>query len=224
MSATNRKAKNPKNKTEREENDFYPTPEWTVHRFLEKTDGRLPGGLWLEPCAGEGAIISAVRSSKSARRHVPFHAVELQERFIENLLELPGVYKATSCNFLDWKWLESTNGQRSERADVIITNPPYTLAYDMVKHALKQADAVCMLLRINFLASELRCEWMQEHTPDIFVLPNRPSFRGKGTDACEYAWFLWDKHSNGKITILNSTPKSVRMAEKKKQLSNKQTI
>jgi len=27
----------------------------------------------------------------------------------------------------------------------------------------------------------------------MFVLSKRPSFTGKGTDATDYAWFVWDK-------------------------------
>lgn len=36
---------------------------------------------------------------------------------------------------------------------------------------------------------------MRSHTPDIYVLPNRPSFSGKGTDSIEYAWFVWRKEN-----------------------------
>ena len=88
----------------------------------------------------------------------------------------------------------------------------------MIKHAMTQADQVCMLLRLNFLASESRCEWMQNNTPDVYVIPNRPSFKGKGSDACEYGWFLWDCQSTGRLFILDSTAKEKRSAEKRKVL------
>lgn len=51
--------------------DFYATPAWCVRRLLEGVNP--PGGLWLEPCAGDGAIIRAV---EEMRADVKWHAVE----------------------------------------------------------------------------------------------------------------------------------------------------
>jgi hypothetical protein len=51
-----------------------------------------------------------------------------------------------------------------------------------------------MLLRINYLGSISRHEWWKENSPTaLHVLSKRPSFTGKGTDATDYAWFVWDK-------------------------------
>lgn len=46
---------------------------------------------------------------------------------------------------------------------------------------------------------------MQRHTPDVYVLPQRPSFTGKGTDSTSYAWFVWTsaEKTEGKLQILN---------------------
>ena len=44
--------------------DNYPTPPWCVYRFLEKGP-ELPGGLWYEPCAGDGSIIRSVNDRRS---------------------------------------------------------------------------------------------------------------------------------------------------------------
>jgi hypothetical protein len=52
--------------------------------------------------------------------------------------------------------------------------------------------------------------------PDIYVIPNRPSFTGGKTDSIEYAWFVWSKYndygknSSGKIVILETTPANIR--------------
>lgn len=53
MSSTNR------NSNTRRADDAYYTPAWCV-RALLRTIGTLPGGLWLEPAAGTGAIARAV--------------------------------------------------------------------------------------------------------------------------------------------------------------------
>lgn len=59
---------------------------------------------------------------------------------------------------------------------------------------VKKNGKVIMLLRLGFLASEKRFNFMKENPPtDVLVLHKRPSFTGKGTDAQEYAWFVWDK-------------------------------
>jgi hypothetical protein len=183
-----------------------------VERFLEKAGGRLRKGMWVEPCAGDGAIIRAARAFVP---HVKWHAVELQDRFEEQLQNTQGVVNVDISDFLAWQF-EPQKTNPSVKASVILTNPPYKMAQDMIIHALTQAEQVCMLLRLNFLASEVRCEWMQNNTPDVYVIPNRPSFRGKGSDACEYGWFVWDWQSTGKIFVLDSTDKKVRSAEKRK--------
>lgn len=36
-----------------------------------------------------------------------------------------------------------------------------------------------------------RADFHRRHPSDVFVLPRRPSFTGGGTDATEYAWFVW---------------------------------
>jgi hypothetical protein len=43
------------------ESEFYPTPPWVVHRILGRL--ALPSGEWLEPSAGDGAIVRAVNRS-----------------------------------------------------------------------------------------------------------------------------------------------------------------
>ena len=83
--------------------------------------------------------------------------------------------------------------------DVALGNPPFNLALEVIQHAMTMSSVVCMLLRINFLASQKRAAWMRRYTPSIYVLPKRPSFTGGKTDACEYAWFCWglgSSHSN----------------------------
>ena len=78
--------------------------------------------------------------------------------------------------------------------DGIITNPPFSLAQEFLEKSLREADFVAYLLRLNFLGSQKRKLWWQDKTPThLYVLSKRPSFTGNGTDATEYAWFVWDK-------------------------------
>lgn len=79
--------------------------------------------------------------------------------------------------------------------DVIITNPPYSLAQEFVTKALGEADVVIMLLRLGFLESMRRFEFWDKYPLDhLITLSKRPSFTDDGkTDGSGYAYFIWDK-------------------------------
>jgi hypothetical protein len=58
----------------------------------------------------------------------------------------------------------------------LLTNPPFSLAFEFMQHAANIAEHVFLLLRLNFLASLKRKAWFIEHEPALFVLSSRPSF------------------------------------------------
>jgi predicted RNA methylase len=132
MSATNRGG-------QRIEHDIYETPAWCVRRFLERV--RLPAGRWCDPCAGNGAIVRAVR-----RKNIEWSVVELRRECAEPL-------RAFCVEPVIGDYM-----QTDTESDVIITNPPFSLAMPFVQKALGEADHVAMLLRVNFLASAERAE------------------------------------------------------------------
>jgi hypothetical protein len=88
--------------------------------------------------------------------------------------------------------------QSTRHAPVIITNPPFSLAFEFCIHAHAYADEVWMLLRLNFLASQKRATWFRSHEPSaLFILTKRPDFTGGGGDSCDYAWFYWGTRHKG---------------------------
>lgn len=97
----------------------------------------------------------------------------------------------------------------------MVTNPPFSLAEEFIRHSRElypQAELV-FLLRLNFAGSVGRLPlWRDLGTPDVYVLPNRPSFTGGKTDSCEYAWFRWPSEARelGTFLVLNETPRSER--------------
>ena len=203
--------------------DNYPTAGWTVHRLLEKC--KLPGGHWLEPGGGEGAII---RAAKEYRSDITWWSTELREEAREHLTAAVGSPDRVFIgDYLDptFSFPKST-----PRFNVALGNPPFRLAREFVEQSLRFADNVIMLLRLNFLGSEDRHEWLQSMPPDCYVLPNRPQFRGSGTDSIEYAWMHWEgytKRGFGLFRVLNTTPLSVRKAYKQSQIyaaSDEETI
>jgi hypothetical protein len=90
---------------------------------------------------------------------------------------------------------------------VIITNPPFNIAMDIINKALDDvADGgfVIMLLRLNFLETKARKEFFNNHMPKyIFVHHKRMSFTDKGgTDSIAYCHMVWQKGCNPEFSKL----------------------
>ena len=167
----------------RKERDLYETPRWVT----EALRPHLPdlGGIW-EPACGSGKMLS--------------------------VLEIWGSYVLGSDIHTGADFLFCPSLPEGSKWDAIITNPPYSLAQEFVERAklwrASERSLIVMLLRVNFLGSQKRGAWLRANTPSVYVSPRRPSFGtnkdGKrGTDATEYAWFIWgpDKPTIG---ILNT--------------------
>ena len=201
MSATNRGS-------EREPNDAYNSPPWAIERFLEGGP-ELPGGVWYEPCAGTGAIVDVVNKH---RDDVSWQLAEIEEEACKTLrTKYPNTELLWGTALGQTPW--------DAQPDVVITNPPYLPAYELLTHFLQAFPNayIVLLLRVNFLASVARHDLMSAYPPDIYVLPNRPSFKGAGkTDATEYAWFVWGpsprRREVGKLKILELTSLPERRA------------
>lgn len=191
--------------------DFYSTPAWCVHRLLEAWRPR--GGWWLEPSAGNGAIIRAVNAVRS---DVQWLACEVRPEETDGLFALvdPIGGENWTADFL----ADDLGYAHDQRPSVVIGNPPYSLAAEFIQRSIDlfpSAD-LALLLRLNFAASEKRAQLMRCYTPDVYVLPNRPSFRNGGTDATEYAWFVWPaigrSNGAGRFEVLRTTPAGERRA------------
>lgn len=170
---------------------FYETPSWCVDRLLE--DVRLPDGYWLDPCVGSFAIPNAVVAQ---REHVHFTTIDIDETHRPEI----------AADFLTWA--------PERRYHCVIMNPPYPLALEFVRHAMTMSHEVVALLRLNWLASEKRAAFLRNAKPNVYVLPNRPSFTVDGkTDGADYAWMHWaggGSSMSGLWRVLGSTPVSLR--------------
>ena len=146
--------------------DFYATP-WTAFEPLLPHLEPLRGLEFWEPACGDRRLIKWLAD----KGH--FAAGD----------DLNNCY-----NFLE-------DDLRTKSDFVILTNPPFSLALEFCDHAIKHAEHVFMLLRLNFLAAKKRRNWWIMHEPSaLFVLSERPSFTDNGkTDATDYAWFYWGR-------------------------------
>lgn len=215
MSATNRGS-------EREPLDQYPTPHWCVERLFEilnidtdDSDGRA--SRWLEPCAGSGEIIQAANNLflENDIAKPDWYAVEIDGKYVPALTE---VVEPSHIQIGDFRTLY--NGRYAEKPyDFVITNPPYSIAMEILEQSFAVADVVCMLMRMNFIESETRNAWMKANPPDAYVLPNRPSFVKGGNDNCAYAWLCWPTtftRKFGRLYVLDDTPLATRKYKEKR--------
>jgi hypothetical protein len=190
--------------SKRLKDDAYLTPPWCVHRLLEVDALGLPDGRWLEPAAGPGRIISSVNSM---RRGVTWDAIEIRGECRNGLVRtVSSSRRVVIGDFL-------SESLPTKHYDVIFTNPPFSLAMKFVEKCLATADHVVMLLRLGFLGSARRANFFRQHPPDIYLLPDRPSFLKSGkTDNSYYAWCVWRRRSRtkGAFMVLNTTSKEER--------------
>lgn len=88
--------------------------------------------------------------------------------------------------------------QCSNKFDVIITNPPFNQARQIIEKALndvKDNGFVIMLLRLNYFGGKLRKDMWEKQMPKYaFVHSRRMSFTDDGkTDSIEYMHCVWQK-------------------------------
>ena len=173
--------------TERKPYDFYATPIDCVENFINNYGIDKIKGNILEPSAGSGNIIQALRQRKVQGI---ITALELREEERDSLTQISD--KVIIGNFLEW--------EPDKEYDVIIGNPPYTYAREFIEKCFKIANkntVIIMLLRTAFLESKSRYEFWQQHPlSGLYALSKRPSFTGKGFDATSYSWFIWDNRTD----------------------------
>ena len=189
--------------------DFYATPAWVVDRLLDLWEPR--DGVILEPAAGTGAIIAAIEARGCANEWM---AVECRATAAPEC-------RASGANpviadFLAWE----PPAHVTIEVKTVITNPPLALCEEFIRRSsdvFPNAELV-FLVRLGFLASQKRIAlWNDVGTPDVYVLPNRPSFVALGaTDSADYCWIVLPPvhRDAGMFSVLDSTPAGVRRPKK----------
>jgi hypothetical protein len=182
----------------RNKDDFYETPEWCTRAILP----HLKPGPVLDPCCGEGAILDVVNDewALAGNQRVTVDTIGIEiDRARWATATRTGHHVFHRDALAPEKWdLPHTKCQ-------VITNPPYSLAMEFILRAAIEVPNQdrAFLLRLNFLGSQKRAKWLRGNTPDVFVLPKRPSFTpDKKTDATEYAWMIWGPGRRGVVKIL----------------------
>jgi len=185
MSATNRGSI-------RNESDNYQTPLNIIEKLLNNY--KIKNGNILEPSASSGNFIKVLRKEKYNN---PITAIELREEERNNLIN-SGVDNVITTDFLTW--------EPDKEYTTIIGNPPYSLALEFIEKCFEIATdktEIIMLLRTAFLESKKRYKFWQKHPLNgLYVLSQRPSFTGKGTDATSYSFFIFNNSGKQEIKVI----------------------
>lgn len=138
---------------------------------------------WLDPCAG------------GDENHKMSYADTIIEEFSPQTVDSLDIREDSRAerkgNYLDFEIPEN-------KYNIIITNPPFDIAREIITKALKDVAEngyVIMLLRLNFLGSKDRRVFFEDNMPErIYVHSKRICFTEDGkTDSIEYAHFVWKK-------------------------------
>ena len=180
----------------RHKSDYYVTPQDQIELFLNeflKIENINNDVIILDPCAGG-----------DANNKMSYPCV-LEKMFKNSYIQTIDVRSDSLANVKT----DYLNYICKDIFDVIITNPPFNIAIDIINKAIsdvKPNGFVIMLLRLNFLGSKQRFEFWQNNKPKyIFVHHKRMSFiKNGGTDSVEYAHFVWQKGNkdNTKLFVI----------------------
>lgn len=132
----------------------------------------------VDPCAGTGAILDVVRNYHVGVATVGADIDPDRARVAARRHDV-GCYDFLTT-YTDWG-----------PGTIMITNPPYAIAEAFLLKCFEGVATVAALLRLAFVETRKRAAFWREHPADIYVLSRRPSFTGRGTDSCAYAWFVW---------------------------------
>ena len=185
--------------------DYYVTPKYAVRTFfgfwLDDLTGEFHDDLlsvgtdpdkvkWLDPCAG------------GDRNHNMSYATVIKEEFDPEVLDTIDIREDSLAERKEDYLLADSKGY-----DVIITNPPFYDALQIIKKALQDVNDsgyVVMLLRLNFFGSNQRLPFWQAQLPIwSYVHHRRFSFTDNGkTDSIEYMHAVWQKNNSPDFTML----------------------
>lgn len=188
MSSTNRSADH--QAARQGISDYYVTPPGVVLEFLQAAQHRLPlEGRILDPCAGGDATHPMSYPTALEAFGVPSTQILTCDIRPDSRADRTGV-----------DFLSLQRGDLPELG-LIITNPPFNQAIEMIAHAREQwrHSALCLLLRLNFYGGTGRKAklFAQVGVPHYaFVHRRRISFmEGRGTDSIEYMHAIWRPES-----------------------------
>jgi len=171
---------------ERETNDFYATEPKATVLLLELE--KFNKDVW-EPCCGSGDIS---------------RVLELNGYNVRSTDLIYRNYGSGGVDFLSVRDL--FNGD-------IITNPPYSLAQEVIEKALEIipiGNKIAMFLKLQFMEGKKRKTLFKSNPPKTIYVSSSRLLCAKNSDfvtahkvgsAVAYAWYIWEKGYKGDTII-----------------------
>lgn len=155
-------------KNKRRELDFYPTPPNVTHALMKFL--KLEPCLISEPACGDGAM------------------AEVLKQYGHDVMSSDIRHTGYGCGGEDF--LKSDGDY-----DAIITNPPFNVSEEFIRHAIPQARVVAMVLKSQYWHAKKRTALFKEFPPAyVLALTWRPDFMGGkrgGAPTMEVHWTVW---------------------------------
>ncbi len=150
--------------------DAYNTPRDGVIALARRYARTLENAVVWEPCAGIGALAATL------------------EPWCRDVIMTDGFPMAEGIGTLDI--LQATE----PRSDVIVTNPPFSLAPEVIAHVLGtlRPQFMALLLKATFWHAASRLDLFTRFRPTVIhPLTWRLDFLGKGSPVMDVAWNVW---------------------------------
>lgn len=193
MSSTNRGA-------ERTPNDAYYTPDMLATALIKVL--RIPWGATIcEPHAGGGAFMRAL----TTLGHGTVWAMDIDPA--APALRIPSGFEQEEPGYRTCGDFLTTQPRWGDGEPVvldwIVGNPPFKDFEKHVDRALELAPNVAFLLRLAAMESASRAAlWRRWPLQKVWVLAERPSFTGGGTDSAAYGLFRFGRSFKGHAEIV----------------------
>lgn len=168
-------------KWDRKPSDFYPTPYEGTESLMPVINALLqPGAQIWEPCSGD----------LDMTRVLEWHGYEVTSTELRDTGQ--GI---NGFDFLRDDPMESFGWEASAHLDMIVMNPPFSLAAEFIEKALSYTPNVACLVKIDYWNAISRLPLFEKHPPLFFLpLTFRLAFlkaeRGN-SPLMNCAWVVW---------------------------------
>lgn len=138
-------------------NELYPTPAPLTKALLRSHP--LPKRIW-EPAAGAGHMATVLEQAG--------HDV-----FCTDLIDYGRLVPETINIGTPVDFMGTFTAPFAGRDWAIVTNPPFAISGDFVRHGLKFCDEVVILNRLQFLEGKVRADILDRHLAKVLVFLRR---------------------------------------------------
>jgi hypothetical protein len=185
---------------ERKPSDFYPTPYDVTESIMPVVRSLigLEGKIW-EPCCG----------NMDMSRVLEWHGYEVTSTDIRDTGQGIGGFDFLNDDPEEkWGWIPDP--------EMIVMNPPFSLAEEFILRALQYTPNVACLMKIDYWNAARRMKLWRENMPQFFLpLTWRPAFLAKergNSPLMNCAWCVWTRPEHrdlGDICVIEPMPKLV---------------